>query len=134
MLDEVGMSDNFWGEVAQTTVYLENTVLLKPNNDKTPYEFWKGRPTKFYHFKIFGSKCYIKRTEDKLGKFKPSADESIFLRYSFKRRGYKCYNNRTKNVIEGIDIVVDEYLSKYNDSKYVSVDHNFIEYEDQEIF
>lgn len=69
MLDEDGVFDTFWGEVTQTSIYLVSRVLPRPNNDKTTYELWKGRPTKFDHFKIFGSKCYIKNTEDKLGKF-----------------------------------------------------------------
>eukprot|EP00253_Pinus_taeda_P026372 PITA_26372 len=81
MLDEVHVSDTFWGEASQTTVYLANRVLLRPNSDKIPYEFWKGRPSKVNHFKIFGSKCYIKKTKDKLGKFEPRVDEDIFLEY-----------------------------------------------------
>lgn len=47
MLDEDGVSDTLWGKVAQTTVYLANRVLLRPNTIKTPYELWKGRPKKF---------------------------------------------------------------------------------------
>jgi len=134
MLDEASVSNTFWGEETQTSVYLSNRVILRPNNEKNPYELWKGRPTKIYHLKIFGRRCYIKRTKEKIVKFKPRVNEGILLGYSFKRKGYKCYNKRTKKVIEGIDIVVDEYLTKLNDSKDVVADHDFIKYEDQEIY
>ena len=68
MLEEASVLDTFWGEVVQTTIYLANRVLLRPNSDKNPIELWKGRLEKVDHFKIFGSKCYIKRTKAKLGK------------------------------------------------------------------
>jgi hypothetical protein len=34
--------------------------MLRNNTDKTPYELWKGRPTNVKHFRVFGSKFYIK--------------------------------------------------------------------------
>ena len=92
MLDEASVSNTFWGEETQTSVYLSNRVILRPNNEKNPYELWKGRPTKIYHLKIFGRRCYIKRTKEKIVKFKPRVNEGILLGYSFKRKGYKCYN------------------------------------------
>jgi hypothetical protein len=43
--------------------------MLRNNTDKTPYKLWKGRPTNVKHFRVFGSKCYIKREDDRMGKF-----------------------------------------------------------------
>jgi hypothetical protein len=43
--------------------------MLKNNTDKTPYELWRGKPTNVKHFKVFGSKRYIKREDGKMGKF-----------------------------------------------------------------
>ena len=36
------------------------------NSDKTPYELWFGRPASVKYFRVFGSKCYIKRDDDNL--------------------------------------------------------------------
>ena len=47
-----------------------------------------------------GSKCYIKRTEENLGKFDDRADEGIFLGYSIKSKAYKCYNKRLRKIVE----------------------------------
>jgi hypothetical protein len=57
-----------------------------------PYELWKGIPTSVKHFRIFGSKCYIKRYDEDLGKFESRTDERIFLGYSSKIKFYICYN------------------------------------------
>jgi hypothetical protein len=43
--------------------------MLRNNTEKTPYELWKGRPVNVKHFRVFGSKCYIKREDGKMRKF-----------------------------------------------------------------
>ena len=48
---------------------------MRVNNNKTPYELWKGIPTIVKYFKVFGIKCYIKRNEDNLGKFYSRTNE-----------------------------------------------------------
>jgi hypothetical protein len=108
MLDESEVPKTFWGEVVQTVVNILNKVHIRVNNDKTPYELWHGRPTSIKHFKVFGSKCYIKRNEDNLGKFDSRVDEGILLGYSSRSKGYKCYNKRLHKIVESIDVKVDE--------------------------
>ena len=75
MLNEANFSDAYWKEAVYTIVYILNRGQLKVNKDKTPYELWNGRPASVKHFKVFGSKCYIKRNEDDLGKFDSRTDE-----------------------------------------------------------
>ena len=55
---------------------------LRPNNDKTPYELWFGRPASIKRFKVFGSKCYIKNNDEHIGKYDDMVDEGIFLGYA----------------------------------------------------
>jgi hypothetical protein len=40
------------------------------------------------YFKVFVSKCYIKRLEENLGKFDAGYDEGIFLGYSYTKKEY----------------------------------------------
>jgi hypothetical protein len=49
--------------------------MLKNNNDKTSYELWKGIPTNVKHFRVFRSKCYIKREDGRIGKFDSQVDK-----------------------------------------------------------
>jgi hypothetical protein len=49
--------------------------MLRNNIDKTPYELWKGRPVNVKHFRAFGSKCSIKREDDRMEKFESRVEK-----------------------------------------------------------
>jgi hypothetical protein len=82
--------------------------MLINNTDKTLYEIWKGRPANVKHFRVFGSKCYIKREDGRMGKFDTRVDKGILVGYSSTRKSYKCYNLRLKKVVESINVTIDE--------------------------
>jgi hypothetical protein len=63
MLMDSKLTYVFWVQEMHTTVHIQNIGILRNNSDKTPYELWKGRPTNVKHFKVFRSKCYIKRED-----------------------------------------------------------------------
>ena len=100
--------------------------LLRSKNDKTPYELWTRRTQNVRHFIIFGSKCYIKREDEKTGKFDSQVDEGIFVGYSSKRKAYRCYNFRLDKVIESINVKIDEgkLKSSREDSKELDDEEN----------
>jgi hypothetical protein len=94
-------------------IHILNKGMLRNNSDKTPYELWKGRPTNVKHFRVFGSKCYIKREDDKVGKFDSRVDKGILVGYSRKIKAYKCYNMRLNKIVESINVNIDEaYVQK----------------------
>jgi hypothetical protein len=82
MLKESKLSNIIWAQEMNTTIHILNRGMLKSNNDKTPYELWKGRPRTVKYFRLFGTKFYIKREDDKVGKFDSQVDEGIFVGYS----------------------------------------------------
>ena len=98
----------FWVQEIDMTVFIVNRSLLRNNCNKTPYELWKGKLANVKYFRIFGSKCYIKREDQNLGKFESCVDEGIFFGYSRKRKAYKCYNLRWKQIVESINVTFDE--------------------------
>jgi hypothetical protein len=53
--------------------------MVRSNRDKTPYELWKGIPANIKKFRLFGSKCYIKREDDRDGKFDSRVDKGNWL-------------------------------------------------------
>ena len=69
MLNDSQLSDKFLGQAIHTSVHILNRGLLRNDTDKTPYEMWIGRPANVKHFRIFGSKCFIKRDDGKIMKF-----------------------------------------------------------------
>ncbi|XP_040364388.1 uncharacterized protein LOC121050018 [Rosa chinensis] len=42
LLHAAGLSKNFWAEAISTACYTINRVFLRPGNDQTAYELWKG--------------------------------------------------------------------------------------------
>ena len=92
MMQESNITQTFWAEVVHTAVHILNKAHLRPNSDKTPYELLHGKPASIKHFRVFGSKCYIKNNDENLGKFDARADEGILLGYASKSKGYRCYN------------------------------------------
>jgi hypothetical protein len=91
-----------------TTVHIQNRVMLRNNTDKTPYEIWKGKPEYVKHFKVFGSKCYIKREYYRMGKFDSHVDKVVLVGYSSTRKEYKCYNLILNKVVEIINVTINE--------------------------
>jgi hypothetical protein len=108
MLMDSKLTDIFWTQAMHTTVHIQNRVMLINNIDKTPYELWKGRPTNVKHFRVFGSKCYIKRKDGRMGKFDSRVDKGVLVGYSSTRKAYKCYNLRLNKVVERINVTIDE--------------------------
>jgi transposase InsO family protein len=108
MLMDSKLTDIFWTQAVHTTVHIQNRVMLRNNTDKTPYELWKGRPANVKHFRVFGSKCYIKREDGRMGKFDSRVDKGILVGYSSTRKAYKCYNLRLNKVVESINVTIDE--------------------------
>jgi hypothetical protein len=74
ILMDYKLTDIFWTQVVHTLVHIQNRVMVRNNTDKTPYELWKGRPTNV-HFRVSGSKCYIKREDGRMGKFDSRVDK-----------------------------------------------------------
>jgi hypothetical protein len=107
MLNEAKLTDKFRRDAIYTKIHILNRAQLRPNHDKTPYELW-FRPTSVKHFKIFGSKCYIKNDEDNLGKFDPRSDEGIFIGYSPNKKSYRCYNLRLHKMVESVNVKIND--------------------------
>ena len=108
MLNEAKNPDGYWREAIYTTVYVQNRGHLKLNGDNTPYKPWFGRPASVKYFRVFGSKCFIKRDDDNLGKFDSITHEIIFLGYSSTKREYICYNLGLHKIIESENVIVDD--------------------------
>ena len=85
MLNDSKLNDVFWVQAVHTIVHILNRGLLRNKSYQTPYGLWKERPTNVKHFRVFGSKCYIKTEDNKSGKFDSweedwKTDESSLLK------------------------------------------------------
>ena len=89
MLNEARLSYGYWREAISIVVHILNRVKLPINSNKTPYELWYGKAPSVKYFKVFGSRCYIKKLDEKLGKFDARSDEGIFLGYASTKKAYR---------------------------------------------
>jgi hypothetical protein len=117
MLNEAKLSYRFWREAINAAIYILNRGKIRVNNNKIPYELWKGRPTTIKYFKVFGSKCYIKRNDEDLKKFDSRADDNILPGYSSISKAYRCYNKRFHKIVESENVKVDEARPQKEESQ-----------------
>jgi transposase InsO family protein len=108
MMNEKNIGQTYLVEAIHTTFHVLNKAHLRPQSEKTPYELSFGRPASIKHFRVFGSKCYIKNNDENLGKYDDRVDEGIFLGYATNSKGYRCYNKRLHKMVECIDVKIDE--------------------------
>jgi len=108
MIHSKNLAQHFWVEAVNIVCYIINRVYLRPKTNKTPYEIWRGKKPTVKYFRTFGSKCYILRYRENLGKFDPKSDEGISLGYSTNRCAYRVFNKRTETVMESINVVIDD--------------------------
>jgi hypothetical protein len=108
MIMDSKLTDIFWTHEVHTRIHIQNRLMLRNNTNKTPYELWKRRPTNVKHFKVFRSKCYIKREDGRMRKFDSHVDKGILVGYSSIRKAYKCYNIRLNKVVKNINVTIDE--------------------------
>jgi hypothetical protein len=95
---------------------------------KTLCELWKGRPLNVNHLRLFGSKCYIKREDGRMGKFDSHVDKGLLVGYSSTRKAYKCYNLRLNKVVENINVTTDETGGrKLKEEEKYSMEHVYEE-------
>jgi hypothetical protein len=133
MMNERNIPQTYWVEAIHTAVHILNKAHLRPHSDKTPYELWFGRPDSIKHFKVFGSKCYIKNNDENIGKYDDRVDEGIFLGYATNSKGYRCYNKRQHKLVDCIDIKVDEEIPVRNVSSVEPRIEDIVEDEDEQV-
>ncbi|WVZ24349.1 hypothetical protein V8G54_002893 [Vigna mungo] len=106
MLLGSGLSKAFWGEAANTAVYLINRSPSSALNFKTPMEVWSGRPTDYSHLRVFGSLAFAHVRGDKLDS---RAAKCIFLGYADGVKGYRLWRlDSPSKLIISRDVIFDE--------------------------
>ncbi|WVZ06123.1 hypothetical protein V8G54_019469 [Vigna mungo] len=106
MLLGSGLSKAFWGEAANTAVYLINRSPSSALNFKTPMEVWSGRPADYSHLRVFGSLALSHVRGDKLDS---RAAKCIFLGYTEGVKGYKLWRlDSPSKLIISRDVIFDE--------------------------
>ena len=99
MLSSVGIGQEFWVEVVETTCDLVNRSPTSALLDKTPQEVWTGKKPSIKHLKFFGCDAYVHVPKEKRSKLDNKAEKCIFIGYKDGMKGYKIWNPITKKTI-----------------------------------
>ncbi|GJU07936.1 putative ribonuclease H-like domain-containing protein [Tanacetum coccineum] len=108
MLADSKLPTTFWAEVANTTCYVQNRVLVTKPHNKTPYELFFGRKPALGFMRPFRCPVIILNTIDHLGKFDGKADEGFFVGYSINNKAFRVFNSRTRIVKENMHVQFSE--------------------------
>jgi len=74
-----GLELEFWGEAANTAVYIKNRCPTKSFDPKTPQEAWSGRKPYVSHLRIFGCKVFAHVPDEKRTKLESKSMSCVFL-------------------------------------------------------
>jgi hypothetical protein len=107
MLKDSKLGDIFSEQEVHKKINILNIGMLRSNRDKNPYKIRKGRLENVNHFRVFGSKCCIKREDGRIGKFDSQVYKGIFFGYSSKSKACKCLNLRHNRIVEIINVHID---------------------------
>ena len=107
MLLGAGLPKVFWGEAANTAVYLINKCPSSALGCTTPMEVWSGKPADYSNLRVFRALAYAHVKKDKL---EARAERCIFLGYAEGVKGYRLWRLEPKpsKLIISRDVTFDE--------------------------
>jgi hypothetical protein len=71
----------FWGEVANTALYIKNRCPTNVLDSKTFQEAWNGRKPNVSHLRVFGCKTFTHVPDENRTKLESKSMPCVFLRY-----------------------------------------------------
>ena len=79
MLHEKNLPKQFWAEVINTIVFLQNRLPTKVAKNKTPFEAWYGYKPFPNFLKVFGCLCFTYVPQVKRDKLDNKGIQGIFV-------------------------------------------------------
>jgi len=108
MLKSKKMPKEFWAEVVQCPIYVQNHCPHVKLDDQTPQEALSGQKPTVSHLKVFGSVAYAHVPDQQRMKLEDKSKKYIFIGYDEKTKGYMLLDPISKKVMVSRDVRVDE--------------------------
>jgi hypothetical protein len=119
MLSGVGLTQELWVKVVETTRYLVNMSRSSSLVDKTPNELWSGKNPLVAHLKVFGGDAFVHVPKEKRSKLDKKAIKCIFIRYKEGMKGYKLWDPASRRTMYSRDVVFREVKGKFKPEEVV---------------
>lgn len=104
MLIDASLPKTFWGEALSHSVYLNNRLPTKANNNVSPYELWTGMTPILHNLKPFGSKGYVLKMPNDRGKLDAQAHAGIYLGPDGNTAAHRMWNPICRSVSNTRDV------------------------------
>jgi len=110
MIVDADLEKGFWGFAVGTAAHIHNRLPSRSHDNKSPLEYWIGKPASLGHMRIFGSATYTLIPAEKRKKLDPRSTQCILLGYDEDAgsRVYRVYDPISKRVFSSRDVIVDE--------------------------
>lgn len=96
LLLDSNLSEGYWAEPWNTTVYLQNILPTKPVNS-LPYALWHGTKPDVENLKVFGCSAWVHIPKEKQKMLTPTAKELVFVDLSLEYKAYRFPDRYTKS-------------------------------------
>jgi hypothetical protein len=100
MIRAQGLDLEFWAEVVNTMVYINNRCPTKGLESKTPQEAWIDKKPDVFHLKVFSCKTFVHIPDEKRSKLESKSMPCVFLGYCEGSKAYQLICVETKRIIK----------------------------------
>lgn len=114
LLIDSNLSNEFWAEAINYTVFTLNRTANSNVEGKSPYEvFFNKKPFDIRFLRPFGLKVVAHIPKCKRRKFNPKGEEGIFVGYSPTTKGYKVYipESNTFEITRSVRFNIEEKIA-----------------------
>ena len=108
MLNDAGLSQDYWVEAVDTTCYLVNRSSTSTLVDNTPYEAWDGKKHSLAHLRVFVCYSFMHISKERRQKLDSKLEKCIFIGYKDGVKGYKLWNPATRTTVYSRDVILRE--------------------------
>jgi hypothetical protein len=126
MLADAGLSEKYWGFVANAAVYLKNRSPTSFLNGVTPYQARTGRRPSLKHLRPWGCLAFVHVPEEQRKKLGNRAQPGIFVGYCPTDKMYNVYDPIGRHLIRSRDIIFHEdrrYTASTTEEDIALMDH-----------
>ena len=128
MLQVKNISNGFWAEAINTTVYLKNRSPTKSLELKTPLESFYGYKQKVSHLRVFGCNAFSHIPKDERRKLDAKSIKCMFIGYCDNQKAYKLFDPSTHRLLASRDVVFHENANEGDKINNTSVWHAIDDY------
>lgn len=120
MLQDSGLSREYWGEAVMTAIYLKNRCPTSALAGRVPEEVWTGSKVNLGHLRVFGCVAYTLIPSQKRSKLDPRSKLTVFVGYGETTKGYRLIDPQNPRQIiysRNVSFLENKFL---NDMKNIS--------------